>query len=195
MHVTCSLLVLCHYSSYILAPYCPTCDIKVNSLITISLQCSACYTPMSLSSNHVYYFFGWESLPFHKLQFMLHVLKLNTFSPFCYCISYDFVFSGDRRVSCPQCMLHMLSSNLSSNHYCHVFYFLSIKNLSSSAQQCMLHLIEDYTSLQSPQPPASLNNFIFKVSRVQIWRLLKCGSYIASCQPPPLWLPLSTKSC
>ncbi len=59
-------------------------------------------------------------------------------------------------------------------HYCHVFYFLSMKNLSSSTQQCMLHLIEDYTSLESPQPPASLNNFIFKVSWVQIWRLLKC---------------------
>jgi len=102
-----------------LAPYCPTCDREVNSLITISLQYSACYTSMSLSSNlsscPVSYFFWWESLPFHKLQFMLHVLKLNTFPPFCYCISCGFFFSGERRVSCTQCMLHILLSNLSSN--------------------------------------------------------------------------------
>ncbi len=108
-------------------------------------------TPMSLSSNHVYYFFGWENLPFHKLQFMLHVLKLNTFSPFCYCISYDFFFFGDRRVSCPQCMLHILSSNLSSNMLLScVLFFVHEKSL---LQYTTVHVTSYWGLYKPPESP------------------------------------------
>jgi hypothetical protein len=150
LYSACYMLIgmLWYYSSYIPSTLRVT---NVNSLITISLQYSACYTPMSLSSNRAYYFFGWESLSFHKLQFMLHVLKLNTFSPFCYYISYGFFFFGDRRVSCPQFMLHILSSNLYSNTLLScVLFFVHEKSL---LQYTTVHVTSYWGLYKPPESP------------------------------------------
>lgn len=162
VHVICSLVCCGTTPPTSIAPYCLPVT-QLNSLITISLQYSACYTPVSLSSNRVCYFFGWESLPFHKLQFMLHALKLNTFTSFCYCINYDFFFFGDRRISCPQCMLHILSSNLSSNTLlpCVLFFFHG----KSLLQYTTVHVTSYWGLYKPPESPAPQPLWTFSSSK------------------------------